>query len=250
MILENLNIEITRKCNSECIHCLRGANNYDSAYLSWDIVVMLSRLLSNHTIEVLTITGGEPSLAYDRIGHIINTFESNNIKVNNFYIVTNGKWNSELNTKGFIDNIERLYNFCSTNDISEVAISDDTYHASTGRNNLVVELLKLDYAHKRSFTGTVINEGFAKYNDIGVTNVSPHLYTFNKIKECLYVYGCIYINIKGRILSNPDLSYDSQTMDRYIVSDVTRLRDQGNRIDVRLFTSYNDKLKGEHGITK
>jgi len=59
MNIDNLIIEITRKCNFTCDHCLRGeAQNKDIDHK------VIDALLDNNIeyISNITFTGGEPSL--------------------------------------------------------------------------------------------------------------------------------------------------------------------------------------------
>lgn len=84
--LDTLIIEVTRKCNMQCDHCLRGEaqrSNIDHSYIT--------SLLENVSyISSLTFSGGEPSLNVKAIQFTLQELVRLNIPVNNFYIVTNG----------------------------------------------------------------------------------------------------------------------------------------------------------------
>ena len=58
--IDNLIIEITRRCNMACAHCLRG----DAQNIDIDPSYMLKLLRDNNIdyISMVTFTGGEPTL--------------------------------------------------------------------------------------------------------------------------------------------------------------------------------------------
>jgi len=55
---DNLVLEVTRKCNMNCAHCLRG--NAEDKDISFDLIDIL--LDNIDSINMITFTGGEPSL--------------------------------------------------------------------------------------------------------------------------------------------------------------------------------------------
>ncbi len=120
MYIDSLILEVTRRCNLKCAHCLRGeAQNLD---------------ISNETIKALidsvdgignvTFTGGEPALNLPAIEYFFEYAATQGKLPYSFYIVTNGTVNSEplamLTLKWWPLMEERDY--CG------VAISVDEYH--------------------------------------------------------------------------------------------------------------------------
>ena len=60
---KNLMLEITRQCGMNCDHCMRGeAEDVDMEY---DVIYTICEKATH--IEQLSITGGEPSLAPEKI---------------------------------------------------------------------------------------------------------------------------------------------------------------------------------------
>ncbi len=53
----NLVLEITRKCNAKCIHCLRG--NAQNLTMSQEVIDAVFSKIDR--VSSLTLTGGEPS---------------------------------------------------------------------------------------------------------------------------------------------------------------------------------------------
>lgn len=93
--LENLIIEVTRRCNLSCAHCLRGAQqrmNINREHIE--------QLLSNVCyIGNITFTGGEPTLYLKGIEDTLDVIDKNGITVNSFYIATNGCFSRKACTK-------------------------------------------------------------------------------------------------------------------------------------------------------
>ena len=133
LYIKNLCIEITRRCNMRCAHCMRG--DAESVDISLKHISNLLRHV--RYIHHFNITGGEPSLNVRAIRHILERVCAYGITVNNFYIVTNGSVASR--SEGFPNPIHEIY-----------------------------------------------------------------------LTEENYVYGDLYLNAEGMILSNGDLSYARQ----------------------------------------
>lgn len=114
MMINNLAIEITRRCNKECYFCLRGEGQ--KVNISDEILEVFLKKFSR--ICDLTISGGEPSLAPDRILKIIDIIKRNKISVGSFYIATNG---IEA-TSEFINSILKLYIECEDRDMCKVIL--------------------------------------------------------------------------------------------------------------------------------
>lgn len=116
---EYLGIEITRKCNYNCVHCLKG-DAQDLTITPEIIETVFSQI--DYCSEIF-LFGGEPLLAIDMIEYIINSAEHHNLNLKNIAFVTNG---SILNRKV----IDILNDFCDKwhgRNVSFV-ISDDKYH--------------------------------------------------------------------------------------------------------------------------
>lgn len=91
--LWNLTLELTRKCNIRCAHCMRG--NPQNIEITKEIV---DQVLDNNdiiAINNLAFSGGEPTLNEDMIVYIIDKIIDNNLEVNNISMVTNGTIYSE-----------------------------------------------------------------------------------------------------------------------------------------------------------
>lgn len=79
-------VEITRKCNLQCKHCLRGETQNTT---------ITKEIIDNYfdnigSIETLNFTGGEPLLAIDEIEYTIDKIIKDKINVIGLAIITNG----------------------------------------------------------------------------------------------------------------------------------------------------------------
>ena len=86
VVLNQLTVEVTRRCNMACGHCLRGdAENVDLTGIDIDSV-----LDQTEAIGRLILTGGEPVLNLRAIQHLVNEIARRGIPLMRMQIVTNG----------------------------------------------------------------------------------------------------------------------------------------------------------------
>lgn len=103
--IRNFSIEVTRRCNMACSHCMRGnAMTLDISHAY--IRNMLSRVCAVHNIN---ITGGEQSLNVKAMRYLLSHLKHREIHVDRFYIVTNGSLSSISHE--FIETCCALYDY-------------------------------------------------------------------------------------------------------------------------------------------
>lgn len=86
VVLNQLIIETTRRCNMSCSHCLRGgAESVD--IFNVDIDGLLNQV---EAIGRLIVTGGEPTLNLPALQHIANGIARRGIPLMRVQVVTNG----------------------------------------------------------------------------------------------------------------------------------------------------------------
>lgn len=109
-----LAIEITRKCNLRCAHCMR--EEAENVSVSMDLV---SKLFDELIIaDMLVISGGEPFLCYDEIKALCELKKQKCVKIPSVTIVTNGTVYDERIYKLLEENFEDV----------KVDISLDLFH--------------------------------------------------------------------------------------------------------------------------
>jgi organic radical activating enzyme len=203
--LYNFMLEVTRKCNMNCDHCLRGnAENKDMS-----IETMRNALKDISLISSVTITGGEPSLAICQIRNFMDICTEFNIEVQNFYIATNAK----ANTKEFIKVCIDLYLFCTDNEISSVEISSDSFHEDIPEQNIrALKVLNFVGDRRELSEKYLIPEGRAALNFCCDREPETDDKLEIEIDETVLrvTEGNVYVNVKGDICLNCDYSYETQ----------------------------------------
>lgn len=198
---KQLSIEITRRCNMSCAHCMRGdAQNTDINHQ------YIKNILKNfRSIQHFNITGGEPSLNTKAMRYILKQLKLYNIHVNDFYIVTNGSPSSI--SKEFIDICSELYEYQEEKDENchMLEMSDDKYHDNRYHQKVIAALKQYPFFGLREQAKYIFlfKEGRCT---TGFSNPIHRIYLTSEN----YVYGDIYLNAEGKILSNGDLSYRRQ----------------------------------------
>lgn len=120
-----LAVEITRKCQLQCAHCMRG----DAQNINMDKTSITTLLNKTSDIEYLFFTGGEPTLNIDGMKFFLDTMIKNNIHLATLGIITNGVLLSEQ----FTDLLKRYYDWIDKSDSPykwyiKLEVSKDKYH--------------------------------------------------------------------------------------------------------------------------
>ena len=209
--IETLSIEITRRCNMKCSHCMRGnARNTD---IKPEYITNILR----HTRKIgyLNLTGGEPSMNVEAISFVLNKIKRRKIPVGSFHIVTNGSQTSMSDE--FIEVCSKLYTYQQEESYPErldcmLEMSNDRYHDNTCQDEVYQKLSAYPFFSNR-YTSTnregvaLIKQGRSKsgyqvpINTIGLDNSR--------------IYGSVYLNALGYLIAAGDLSYSNQ--DRHIL---------------------------------
>jgi len=222
--VSDLVIEITRKCNMKCGHCLRGDAQKDIL----DLKVIKQFILDNDIEDIgrLTITGGEPLLVPEKIEELTQMLHFLKVNLGSFYIATNG---SSFTIEALWA-IARLNFHCDEPEMSEVEISNSKWHEKE-RERLN---LPSPEVFEEGFHSEVFKETFPELSDEIEATIGDMLDTVSiSMDHRLYkqdamisegrfeVFGSspletddtdmIYINALGNIiLGTCDASYDSQ----------------------------------------
>lgn len=202
--IDSLIIEVTRRCNASCEHCLRG--NPQDLIIPYDYIVSIFSKIN--CINTLAISGGEPSLVPEVIESIINALKVNNVDVEHFYIVTNGK---EV-TKEFLQSIFNFYLYCSDNEFSGLALSTDQWHEGicSYENKKQLQVFGFYCEHGPTCVKGLIAEGRGVNWGSNRTTKPDSFEIEENDNEYKISEGDIYLNCKGNLISGCDWSYESQ----------------------------------------
>ena len=84
--VSSLVIEVTRRCNLKCEHCLRG----DAEDMDMDPELMAAFLKNVRHVGEVTFSGGEPSINLQAIRSFYRICDEYGIPVDGFFVATNG----------------------------------------------------------------------------------------------------------------------------------------------------------------
>lgn len=195
-------IEVTRRCNMSCAHCLRGesqAMDIDTKYID--------ALLKNvQSISCLTFSGGEPSLNIQAIEYTLEKCKELGIYVGSFYVVTNGK----IPMLSLASACLKWYAFCEDKEYCGLALSKDMFHANIDREN--EELLRgLSFFREDKFTDfnktILINEGRAE--ELSVNFKRQPYEPASLYCEDGDIETMIYLSANGEIRVDCDTAYNN-----------------------------------------
>jgi hypothetical protein len=212
MNINELVIEITRRCNVRCRHCLRGpAQAVDISNATID------KLLEDvEYISTITFSGGEPSLAVDKINYTLKVLKAKKIGLGSFFVFTNGK-------KASLPLAHALLDFYAYSDPFErkemggLEISGDQYHTevidSTDEARNLYETLSFFHsdARKENFLPSqILAEGRAEKWGHAPADRNELIIGRDKDGTIRQDEGVIYINALGDLIPSCNLSYKSQ----------------------------------------
>lgn len=201
--LKTLSIEITRRCNMACGHCMRG----DAQNLDIDHKDIRNVLKNIRYIGHFNITGGEPSLNTKAIRYILKQVKHFAIEVYEFYIVTNGSESSMSDE--FIDLCSGLYDYQQKKDLKGslrmLEMSDDRFHDHKLHKRVIKKLRKYPFFGLRGQAEYIFLYREGRSQNGNTNYIEPfYVYDGDNLK------GDVYLNAEGMILSNGDLSYQRQ----------------------------------------
>ena len=209
---ESLCVEITRKCNMKCAHCIRGEAQDSDMPLN-----VLEKLLERtKSIQTLIITGGEPSLNIEGMRVLLRLLKKRCIPIFGFYIVTNGKRVTDEFMQTLID--YHLYvKECSDgyeDDYStEIALSQDIFHEQIPPENIYKLQTLAAFSIKDKSTDwrktPLINKGRA----IDLTEY-PKREPYTPLPQYEIADGVVHfgeivtLTVDGMLIADCDYSYD------------------------------------------
>ena len=206
----SLIIELTRRCNMNCKHCLRGC----AENININKRIIRSALDAFEDIQSLTLTGGEPSLVPELIKYTVDYIIANGISLGGIYIVTNGKQYS----RSMVNTMRRAYDYAYEKDMCALCVSVDAFHDGTHKENYYRYADELFFRRDKeqpNLERYLINEGNAYENGIGRRNLNVPV---SIEKDATYRWGStlciseglIYVNALGGVLLDCDVSYRNQ----------------------------------------
>lgn len=206
---KNLVLEVTRRCNMQCNHCMRG----DAQDTDMDTTVIQRLFEGTREIKHLTLTGGEPSLCPEVIDYIAYYIRQNFCRIGSFFCATNAKEYSEP----FVAALNKLYDLCADKKECILSVSIDQFHNDQDPT-AIAQYRELPYYRGTKEKGLIrkadiLSEGRAEKLGLGRVVIPPnerfYELTFNGFD--MEVGDRVYVNAFGDVLASADLSYEKQS---------------------------------------
>lgn len=209
---DTLILEVTRRCNMCCDHCLRG----DAMSMDMDDAMVDKIVDAVDGIGTVVFSGGEPTLNLAAIRHFFDKVERKYGYTPAFYIVTNGLANQLELATILLDAYSRREDGAER-EIYGVAISRDMFHdyiPETDKNPLrALSFYRSDKERDDWDDRWVIRAGRAAEYDFGQERtLSPELVLETDPDDEDVVVDQLYVSCNGNIVGDCDLDYD--TIDR------------------------------------
>ncbi len=218
----DLCLEVTRRCNMDCDHCMRGCQQNKD--MTKDTI---NRLLDQtEYISCICFTGGEPMLNIEIMSYFIDEIKRRDIAVSSFYIVTNG---TIFDEKFFLKLIE-LYFYCDEKEYCSVCVSIDEFH-DNGKHEAIInkwKILKIYGEDKEVSYGSrsIINEGNA--NEYGIGSRELNIPKYIAVNDN-YFEDMFYVNVNGNVVSDCNMSYETQ--EDHVLGSVDNIEEMYNKFN-------------------
>lgn len=178
--IRHLYIELTRKCNYKCVHCLRG--DAQNQTITPEIIDTMFTQCS--TVDIISLIGGESLLEIETLKMLLKKIDEHKIDTKCFTFVTNG---SVLDASIF----DALNDFVNRveNRIVSVKISNDIYHNTT-QTQKAIDYYTANNPNKQliSVTKTYDREGLGNCIPMGYDGRAIELYKQNAELQGKAVY--------------------------------------------------------------
>jgi wyosine [tRNA(Phe)-imidazoG37] synthetase (radical SAM superfamily) len=228
MEISNLIIEVTRQCNLNCSHCLRGEPRQQN--LDLEKLATFLRVNRVKRIHEIAFTGGEPLLVPKILKNLLKLIKEDlKIEIGSSFIATNGT----VATDESIGFLLQLSAYCAGE--TWVAVSNGAEHEEALyeldleekflENKKILSCLKfIDYnmKHRVYNRNNLLNEGRCDY---GRREVTPADFD---IKEDFVDCDELYFNVEGDLFTACNLSYDSQDAKKFYVGNYAEFPKKGN----------------------
>lgn len=206
---DTLVIEVTRRCNYKCMHCLRGdAMQMD---ITKEVLEEIARNVDPYSV---TFTGGEPALNIQAMRYYMEQAKKYGTVPNSFYVVTNGSVNQEELALFSL----QMYALADDKEGCGLALSMDPYHGYPDDKSAIFDGLAFfsrEKMHPMDMKDEdwILKSGRAVDNGLeGRGNSYPE--SWEEVHADL-LYGewylndqVLYVSSNGKVTFNCDMSYE------------------------------------------
>lgn len=202
--INSLVLEITRRCNMQCEHCMRG----EAQVLDMDLSIIDKIFESGIEFSDVTFTGGEPSLYPEAIQYFVDRLRFYGRTISYFYVKTNGKVESLEMVKALLE----LYSLCDETEGCTLDVSRDQFHEGYEHPLLYRGLgFYAEGDHKAYSYESLINEGLAYENGYGCRRPEDSRIVFGEgYDEEMYYIELLQVAANGNICGQCDISFERE----------------------------------------
>lgn len=230
--VDTLAIEVTRRCNMQCEHCLRGnAQNLD---ISKSILEEIAKTIRPASV---VFTGGEPSLNVPAIERYFQLAEQYRNLPSSFYVATNGATSSEqMNALALT--LLKAYPKMDEPECCEVNVSSDMFHEPFKKKDCsaILQGLSFFYAEGKKHPlnddslNWLLNTGRAAENGLGCRDALPFSTNMDELVTGIYqdevYFEMLYVAANGNVVDNCDSAYEDIDDDENIICSVFDLAEK------------------------
>jgi organic radical activating enzyme len=197
-----------------------------------DLTIINTAIFLSHfdRISVLSITGGEPLMEWDKIDRLLHALNNRGVEIGMLDITTNGV----VPANHADEVVERLKQWSQYYDDFSLCISDDDFHKGSMTNTKlnrfhnfkdVLELYGVPYFRRDQAARIIIREGRAIDNKLWNAEMKNRPFELIYINPDLeeprlsdsynleFEEGVVYIDVYGNLISGCDHSY--RTMSKW-----------------------------------
>ncbi len=243
IIYKELGIELTRRCNEKCEHCLRGpAENID---LSKEVIDSLFDNNNIRLIENLLLSGGEPTMNGEALSYLVDKIIEKRVVIGTYRVIINGTYydpkfgDAIKRLHEYIDRIgwNKKYNVLYANSFGRIGVSQDQFHKEASREVMdkLLELpAKIIVLDDKITSTALLPYGRALDNDLSsnepdISKLVDREGTYVRMKYGRdgVQFNKQYICANGNVCLDPN--YPFQILDEYRI---------GNILDSNLLEMY------------
>lgn len=206
LVIQDLAIAVTGRCNLTCEHCLRG-DPVDRNLIKPHMDLLFSHIKE---IEILTISGGEPSLAVSSIFELLKSAKEHKTRVQNIFLYTNGFGDQEGLTKAYLSWLQYCISCGSDLELSGIALSTDQFHEKPPEESerRLSVFANYQVPYKRPLTIQPVRMGRAK-NLPKTRELIPSTFYLSQEGEDLHIQdSTLYMDVFGYLHASCDVSWD------------------------------------------
>lgn len=159
--IETLVIEITRRCNLKCAHCIQG--DAQNITITKEIIDKMFSQVDN--VKKIKIVGGETLLEIETLEYMLQSIDRYNLQTSSVSLITNGTIKDSRVISVFDDFVKR-----KNNRYISMLISDDDFHDI----NKSKETVK--FYNSINFNNKILIKLYSDIGEPNVNNGAPLIY--------------------------------------------------------------------------